>query len=311
MAFTETLIVSFKGTFPSLLWWMVFPLIPFIITEQLRPVDAAPRLKDYGMNMLISLSAVYLTMPLSIAAGLWSAQARNFLPWQPLSLTFDSIRMVPIVGPMLETLAMIFVPLFLYDFWFYWCHRLEHKVPLLWAFHKIHHSDRQMNVATWARDHFLQNAWRAFFSAFTLGLFIDLDLTQAGKALLYSNMFLSALAMFHHSAIRVRVPGFNRIFVTPQVHRIHHSTVPAHYNRNFADALPIFDIIFGTYCLPGKDEFPPTGLSDFPPPRSLWSAQFGPLADVGNMLRPKRRAPAGAVLQSQTPSQAHRSALDQ
>ena len=185
---------------------------------------------------------------------------------------------------------MIFVPLFLHDFWFYWSHRIEHKVPVLWAFHRLHHSDEHMNTSTWARDHFLQNAWRAFFSVFTLGLIVDLDLTEAGKAALYSNMFLAGLSLFYHSAIRARLPWLDRILVTPQVHRIHHSVDPEHYNKNFADALPIFDIVFGTYHRPGKEEFPATGLGQtFPAPRSIWSAQFGPLVAVGGMLLSRRR----------------------
>jgi len=290
MTFTETLINSCKGLLPDMLWWLVIPLIPFIIAEQLRPVGEAPRFKDYGMNILISLTTVYLSLPLGIAAGLWSAQLRALLPWNPLSFTFDSIGVVPLIGPSLEVLAMIFIPLLIHDFWFYWSHRLEHKVAALWAFHRIHHSDPRMNAATFARDHFLQSAWRTFFSIFTLGLIVDLNLAEAGKAALYSNMFLMGLSMFYHSAIRVRVPGFNRILVTPQVHRIHHSMDPMHYSKNFADALPIFDILFGTYRLPGKEEFPTTGLADFPAPRSLWSAQFGPLAAVWNMLWPRRRA---------------------
>jgi len=54
----------------------------------------------------------------------------------------------------------------------------------------------------------------------------------------------------------------------------------------FADALPIFDLVFGTYYRPRREEFPATGLGpDFPAPRSLLSAQFGPLAAVGIMLR--------------------------
>ena len=104
-----------------------------------------------------------------------------------------------------------------------------------------------MNTTTYTRDHFLQNGLlRAFFPVSTLGLFIDLDLTQAGKAAFYSTMFLIVLSMFYHSAIRVQLPWLDRILVTPQVHRIHHSIDPQHYNRNFADALPIFDILFGT-----------------------------------------------------------------
>ena len=290
MTFTQILLSQVKGVFPGLLYWSVLPLIPFIIAEQIWPVGEAPRARDYGMNILISLSTVYLSMPLGIFAGLWSAQLCHLLPWKPISFTFNSIGAVPIVGPGLEILTMIFVPLFLHDLWFYWAHRLEHKVPVLWAFHRIHHSDERMSTATWARDHFMQESWRAFFSVFTLGLIVDLDLSEAGKAALYSNMFLFGLSMFYHSAIRVQLPWFDRILVTPQVHRIHHSVGPEHYNTNFADALPIFDILFGTYRLPAKDEFPATGVGpEFPPPRTLWSAQFRPLLTVGKMLIPTQR----------------------
>ena len=63
-----------------------------------------------------------------------------------------------------------------------------------------------MNASTWARDHFLQTAWRSFFSIFTLGMIIDLDLTEAGQAAFYSNMFLMSLSLFYHSALRVHCP---------------------------------------------------------------------------------------------------------
>jgi len=274
---------------PDLLIWGFLPLIPFIIVEQIRPVGPAPRFRDYGMNILIGLSTAYLSLPLGLLAGLWSGQLRQILPWKPLSFTFDSIGAMPVVGPALMILAMIFVPLFLHDLWFYWVHRIEHKVPLFWMFHRIHHSDERMNTTTYTRDHFLQNGLlRAFFPVFTLGLFVDLDLAQAGKAAFYSTMFLVALSMFYHSAIRVRVTWLDRILVTPQVHRIHHSTDPKHYNRNFADALPIFDILFGTYHRPEKDEFPATGLGpEFPAPRSIWSAQLGPVWEAAKRVVPR------------------------
>jgi sterol desaturase/sphingolipid hydroxylase (fatty acid hydroxylase superfamily) len=163
-------------------------------------------------------------------------------------------------------------------------------VPVLWAFHRIHHSDERMNTTTWGRDHFMQESWNAFFSVFTLGLIVDLSLTEAGKAALYSQMFLAAQSMFYHSAIRVQLPWLDRILVTPQVHRIHHSRGPTHYNTNFADALPIFDILFGTYRHPAKDDFPATGVADFPAPRALWSAQFAPLLAIGKMFTPRYRS---------------------
>jgi len=282
VTFTQTLLSSLKGMFPDVLIFSLFPMIPFIVAERVWPVGQVPRFRDYGMNVLINLSTACLSLPLGIAAGLWSSQMRHVLPWTPFAFTFHNIGAVPVVGPALELLAMILVPLIIHDSWFYFAHRLEHRVSLLWEFHKIHHSDENMNTSTWARDQFLQESWRAFFAIFTLGLIVDLDLSDAGKAALYSNLFLMCLSMFYHSAIRVQLPWLDHIFVTPQVHRIHHAADPAYHNKNFADALPLFDILFGTYHRPGKDEFPATGLgSEFPAPRSLWSAQFGPVIAVG------------------------------
>jgi sterol desaturase/sphingolipid hydroxylase (fatty acid hydroxylase superfamily) len=142
-----------------------------------------------------------------------------------------------------------------------------------------------------ARDHFLQTAWRSFFRVFTLGLILVLSPAQAGKVAVYLAMFLNALSLFYHSAIRVRLAWLDRVFVTPQMHRIHHSVDPQHYNKNFADALPIFEILFGTYHRPSPAEFPATGLGPtFLAPRSVWSAQFGPVWAAARMLwsRPPR-----------------------
>ncbi|HKW18869.1 MAG TPA: sterol desaturase family protein [Terriglobales bacterium] len=184
---------------------------------------------------------------------------------------------------------MIFIPLFIHDFWFYWSHRIEHRIPFLWEFHKIHHSDELMNTTTWARDHFLQESWRAFFSVFTLGLFVDLRLAEAGKAAFYSTMFLVALSMFYHSAIRVELPWLDYILVTPKVHRIHHSIEVEHHNKNFADALPLFDIVFGTFERPVREEFPATGLgAEMASPRSLLAAQFGPVISAVRLMRRAR-----------------------
>ena len=240
------------------------------------------------MNIAIALTTAYLSLPLGVAAGLWGSRLHPLLPWTPLSFSFHSIGTIPVVGPVLEVVTLIFVSLFLHDLWFYWAHRIEHRLPLLWEFHKIHHSDERMNSSTYARDHFLQAAWIGFFPTFTLGLVVDLDLTEAERVALFSNLFLVVLSMLYHSAISIRLPWLDRILVTPQVHRIHHSIDPAHYNRNFADALPLFDILFGTYHRPLGDEFPITGLRpDFPAPRSIWSAQLRPVLAAACTLVPR------------------------
>lgn len=252
-------------------------MIPYIVAEQLWPAVRKPRAREYGFNIAISFLAVYLALPAGVAAGMLAELLREGLPWRPFAFSFSTIGHVPYGGGVLKVLAMIFVPLFIRDAWFYWSHRLEHRVPALWEFHKLHHSDENMNCTTWARDHVLQNVWRSFFSILTMGLIFDLSTIEAGEAAIYSGLFLMLLSMLYHSAIRLRLPWLDRVLVTPQVHRLHHSRDPAHYNSNFADTLPLFDIVFGTYRKPGKDEFAETGLSEGDGvPRSLWGAVIDP-----------------------------------
>jgi sterol desaturase/sphingolipid hydroxylase (fatty acid hydroxylase superfamily) len=279
MGYLQTVLGELTNTLPAAIVFGIVAIIPFAIVERLRPAGAPPRLRDYAMNIAISSSTLALSLPLGTAAGMLSGELRALLPWQPVSFVFADIAQVKAIGGALEVLAMIFVPLLLHDAWFYWSHRLEHRIAFLWQFHQLHHSDDNMNVSTYARDHFLQTSWRAFFSIFTLGLIVDLDLKEAGRAALYSTLFLTFWSMFYHSAIRVQLPWLDRVLVTPQVHRIHHSAHVAHQNRNFADVLPLFDILFGTFHRPARDEFPQTGLgANHPPPSSWWTAQFAPVA---------------------------------
>jgi len=285
MTFAAELSRGLKALFPWVFVWTVLPLIPFILLEQVRPAGDRPRWRDYALNILISLSTSVLMWPVGVAAGFVSRALRGHLPWKPLAFSFARIGHVPWLGRVLEPLAMVLVPLFLHDLWFYWAHRLEHKVPFLWELHKLHHSDERMNCSTFGRNQFGQEIWTAFFSMFTLGLLVDLDLREAGRAAYLSNAFFMGWTMFCHSAIRVRLPWLDAVLVTPQVHRLHHSADPAHHDTNFADVLPIFDILFGSYRRPGPAEFPATGLPDVPAPRSLWAAQVPPLAASTISLR--------------------------
>jgi sterol desaturase/sphingolipid hydroxylase (fatty acid hydroxylase superfamily) len=277
MDFAQALSTGLRDLLPQLAF-LPLPLVPFFVAEQLRPVERRPSWRDYGLNVLISMSTAVLALPAGVAAGLWSARLREILPWPLPGLSLAGIGSLPCAGASLETLALTFIPLVVHDAWFYWAHRIEHRVPFLWEFHKLHHSDELMNASTFARDHFLQAVWITLFPVFTMGLVLDLSPIQSGKAALYSSLFLTLQSMLYHSAIRIRLRWLDRVLVTPQVHRIHHSPDPNHYNRNFSDSLPLFDILFGTYHRPGRDEFPSTGLGATQPvPRSLWVAQVAPV----------------------------------
>jgi len=152
MGFTQTLVSSIRGMFPGILYWLVLSTIPFIVLEQLWPVGEAPRWRDYVMTILIILSTALRSLPLGIAAGILSNRLRHMMPWTPISFSFHRLDPVPLAGHGLTVAAMIVVPLFMHDCWFYWAHRIEHSAPLLWEFHKLHHSDERMNSSTWARE---------------------------------------------------------------------------------------------------------------------------------------------------------------
>ncbi len=239
----------------------VFPL-PFILAEQLRPAGVRPRLASYAMNTAIALITVMLSTPIGVLAGRAATALHTALGWTPMVIPFAEIAAIPVIGPALKVAILLLAPLILHDLWFYWSHRLEHRFAPLWAFHSLHHSDPHMNCTTWARDHFLQLGWRSFFPVFTLGLIFQLDYMEAGLAALLSQIGFMLLSMFYHSAIRVELPWLEKVLVTPQVHRIHHSTDPAHFNKNFADLFPVMDILFGTYEKPVRGEFAATGLDD-------------------------------------------------
>jgi len=265
MAASQTLGEAMAGAaqaaLPAFFAPLIF-LIPFIVMEQLRPAVRRPRAGDYGFNILISVTAIVVAIPVGVFAGIASAWIGHHLPWHRLAFPFLDSQAGGLLGGIAEVLSLIFVPLLIHDCWFYWSHRLEHKIGPLWEFHKLHHGDRAMNCTAFARDHFLQNTWRAFFSIFTAGLIFDLPAIDAGRAAAYSGLFFMCLSMFYHSAIRVELPYLDRVFVTPQVHRIHHSLDSRHFNRNFADIFPLFDIVFGTFQKPQPGQFEETGLPD-------------------------------------------------
>jgi hypothetical protein len=99
MRFFQILISSMKGMFPGFLIWAVLPMIPFIIAEQRWPVGEAPRWRDFGTNILISLSTAFLSLPLGIAAGLWSGQLRPCSHGNPYPSPSTTLALFPWSGP--------------------------------------------------------------------------------------------------------------------------------------------------------------------------------------------------------------------
>ena len=145
----------------------------------------------------------------------------------------------------------------------YWLdHALSHKVPVLWEFHKVHHTAEVLTPLTVFRVHPIDTLVFANISALVLGLTGAglqhlLGSAAAPFALSGSNVVLVGFVFLtvhlQHSHVWISFRGLaGRVFLSPAHHQIHHSADPIHFNRNFGSCLSVWDWLFGTLCLPAK-----------------------------------------------------------
>ncbi len=142
--------------------------------------------------------------------------------------------------------------LLLLDLWTYLWHRLNHRVPLLWRFHRLHHADRTMDVTTASRFHTVEIALSSLLRAPVLALLG----ARLDELALYE-ILLFAVVQFHHA--NIALPGWldralRRVIVTPALHKVHHSVRRVEADSNYGSLFSWWDRWFGTWRLlpPGR-----------------------------------------------------------
>jgi sterol desaturase/sphingolipid hydroxylase (fatty acid hydroxylase superfamily) len=124
-------------------------------------------------------------------------------------------------------------------------HLATHKIPILWRMHKVHHADRDMDVATAIRFHPFEIAVSTVWKAFCVAM-----LGVPALVALAFEAWLGANALFNHGNINLP-PRLDRclrpFLVTPDMHLVHHSTHLNEQQSNYGFALTIWDRLFGTY----------------------------------------------------------------
>ncbi|RPI90454.1 MAG: sterol desaturase family protein [Planctomycetaceae bacterium] len=124
-------------------------------------------------------------------------------------------------------------------------HVLFHAVPILWRVHLVHHADLDFDVTTGLRFHTLEMLLSALFK---LGLTAALG--PSVLAIVLFEVLLNATAIFNHSNVKLPVTvdrWLRCIVVTPDMHRVHHSTDRRETGSNFGFNMPWWDFLFGTY----------------------------------------------------------------
>jgi len=131
--------------------------------------------------------------------------------------------------------------LILYDFLYYWNHRIGHEVALFWAAHVVHHQSEDFNLGT---------ALRQSSSGFVAGWIFYLPMALLGfPPLVFAVVALIDLLYqywIHTEQIR-RLGWFDRVFASPSNHRVHHGVNDRYLDKNYGGILILWDRIFGTY----------------------------------------------------------------
>ena len=182
------------------------------------------------------------------------------------------------------------------DFSKYLVHRALHRWPVLWAFHKVHHSATSLTPLTVFRTHPLeavlfslrgtavQAATVAVF-VFFFGSAVDLFTVLGANVLLFA--FNAAGANLRHSHVRISYGRcLERLLISPAQHQIHHSVEDRHHDKNFGTVLALWDWLGGSLCLAERAESLRYGLAPdaTQEAHSLTALYLRPVAESGQSL---------------------------
>lgn len=143
-------------------------------------------------------------------------------------------------------------------------HRAQHRYPMLWAMHSLHHSETDMNVSTTQRHFWAEQLLKTVTVYVVVGL-----LFRANPTILAFYAAFTVYNFFLHMNVRIGFGRWSGWLNSPQYHRVHHSCREEHLNCNFAALFPVFDLLFRTYRSVPADDYPPTGLGSHEQPRNL------------------------------------------
>jgi len=230
-----------------------------------------------------------------IYAGVELSHVAHLLVLVPLTVAVN--RLLATEAPWLRVgaglpawleLILLFV---FWDFCVYWYHRALHGNRYLWQFHKVHHSQEQLNAFSNFRVSLLDrivNVTALSIPTFMMGGNYAMPIVVV--------ILMQFQQLIQHVDVDWKWGWLDRIFVMPGFHVVHHSTAPRHANRNFGNVLVVWDYLFRTAAERGPDALA-FGLTDERVPESYVRQLLVPAAGILAELRKdlgRARSAAGA-----------------
>jgi sterol desaturase/sphingolipid hydroxylase (fatty acid hydroxylase superfamily) len=234
MAF-ESVEAFVRGSFEPLQYAAFFGVFAvFALLEGVAPRDPSPaqRVWRWPSNVVLTAANIVVlsALPVGIvAAADWAQQARFGL--------LHAVDVSPVAAFAIGFLGRAFLS--------WGTHYLNHKVPFLWAIHRVHHTDTRLDVSTTVRFHPLEFV---FSTPLTLAGVVALGAPPV--AILIYELMDAGVTVFSHANVRLPwwVDRPLRLFiVTPDVHRVHHSSYQPETDSNYGAVLTIWDRLLGTY----------------------------------------------------------------
>ena len=261
-----------------------------LVVERLRPAQRRPFFaRGYRQDALYALLNATLVVPLVVALSLsLTDAAKRYLPW----IVVHRIELLP----RWAVISLIFV---LMDGCNWLAHFANHRIRVLWRFHELHHSQEDMSVLTVFRTHPLIHV------SYLIALIPGIVLVTNGVVPTALLVAYAGFVAFEHSITNIGFGLLEKIFVSPNYHRIHHKlNGPQDVNLGFA--LTIWDQIFHRAVFPTEETIrTDTGLPGRPlvveqsaeRPRHLYvlvaqlCGPFRPIHDDGGTLHGQKGIP--------------------
>jgi len=171
------------------------------------------------------------------------------------------------------------------DFATYWFHRFSHLAPVLWRFHRVHHSDTTMDSSTYFRGHPIEVLFWFGSAPILMSALFGLDLFIIGVYVLVLTPFL----VIEHSNLRFPAwmdKTIGLVITTPNLHKIHHDQDQHYTDSNFADIFILWDRIFGTYKYKRAEQVK-LGLAEFDEPKkqTFWYLLRSPFLNIEKKVK--------------------------
>ena len=171
-----------------------------------------------------------------------------------------------------RTLRLVFV-IIVFDLWMYLWHRMAHQINFIWRFHRMHHTDTEMDVTTALRFH---PGEIVLSTMLRWGVFLLLGMTIA-DLVIYETIMLPVIFLQHsnfylpHKVDRL----LRMVIVTPWMHWVHHSHIRDETNSNYGTIFSWWDRLGKTFRLREKPAAIQYGLDEFHDPS--WQTVAGML----------------------------------